>query len=181
QRSAHMEAIAHLRQGLALLQTLPETPECSQQELLLLIALGASLHTTKSYAIPETKEIYTRAQQLCQYLEDPHQLCPVLRGLHGYYNVIAEYQTAQALGEQLLALAQQAQDAVIFMMAHRAIGLTLFWLGAPAAAHTHFVQGIALYDPKQHRALVFLYGEDLGVYCRSLSAWTLWYLGYPEQ
>src|SRR5262249_35418411 len=87
----------------------------------------------------------------------------------------------QALGEQLLALAQQAQDAVIFMMAHRAIGLTLFWLGAPAAAHTHFVQGIALYDPKQHRALVFLYGEDLGVYCRSLSAWTLWYLGYPEQ
>jgi hypothetical protein len=23
--------------------------------------------------------------------------------------------------------------------------------------------------------------EDLGVYCRSLSAWTLWYLGYPDQ
>src|SRR5215467_5882671 len=26
ERSAHMEAISHLRQGLALLQTLPETP-----------------------------------------------------------------------------------------------------------------------------------------------------------
>jgi predicted ATPase len=26
-----------------------------------------------------------------------------------------------------------------------------------------------------------MYGEDLGVYCRSFSAWTLWYLGYPDQ
>src|SRR2546428_642977 len=33
-RSAHVEALAHLRQGLALLQTLPETPERSRQELL---------------------------------------------------------------------------------------------------------------------------------------------------
>ncbi len=39
QRSAHVEAIAHLRQGLALLETLPETPERVQQELLLHIAL----------------------------------------------------------------------------------------------------------------------------------------------
>src|SRR6266851_3696764 len=30
ERSAYVEAIAHLRQGLALLQTLPETPERSQ-------------------------------------------------------------------------------------------------------------------------------------------------------
>src|SRR5712691_7550761 len=35
ERSAYVEAIAHLRQGLALLQTLPETPERSQEELLL--------------------------------------------------------------------------------------------------------------------------------------------------
>src|SRR5262249_25005063 len=39
ERSAHVEAISHLRQGLALLETLPETPERSRQELLLLIAL----------------------------------------------------------------------------------------------------------------------------------------------
>jgi predicted ATPase len=26
-----------------------------------------------------------------------------------------------------------------------------------------------------------MYGEDVGVYCRSFSAWTLWYLGYPDQ
>ena len=44
ERSAHVEAISHLRQGLALLQTLPETPQRLQREVDLLIALGASLH-----------------------------------------------------------------------------------------------------------------------------------------
>jgi predicted ATPase len=29
--------------------------------------------------------------------------------------------------------------------------------------------------------LTFLYGEDAGVICHSLDAWTLWYLGYPDQ
>src|SRR5439155_8063870 len=46
QRSAHMEAIAHLRQGLKLLKTLPETPERTQREVDMHIALGASLIAT---------------------------------------------------------------------------------------------------------------------------------------
>ena len=40
QRSAPAEAIAHLTQGLAVLTTLPETPERLQQELDLQVALG---------------------------------------------------------------------------------------------------------------------------------------------
>ena len=67
------------------------------------------------------------------------------------------------------------------MAAHRALGATLMWLGAVAVAHTHFAQGIALYDPQQHRAAAFLYGDDAGVICHSFSAWTLWFLGYPDQ
>jgi predicted ATPase len=40
---------------------------------------------------------------------------------------------------------------------------------------------MARYDPQQHRVYAFLYGEDAGVICRSYAAWTLWYLGYPDQ
>jgi predicted ATPase len=54
-------------------------------------------------------------------------------------------------------------------------------MGAVAAAQTHFTQGIALYDPTQHRAYAFRYGEDAGVVCQSLAAWTLWCLGSPHQ
>jgi predicted ATPase len=176
-----VEAIAHLRTGLALLQTLPETPERSQQELRLLIALGASCIATKGSGAPEVEQTYLRAQHLCQHLDDPHQLFPVLRGLWNYYLIRAEYQTADELGEQLLTLAQQSQDAAMLLASRRALGNTLFFLGAVASAQTHFVQGIAVYDPTQHRAYAFLYGEDAGVICHISAAWTLWILGYPDQ
>src|SRR6266436_5222495 len=58
ERSAHVEAISHLRTGLALLQTLPETPERTRREVDMLIALGASLRVTKASAAPEVGETY---------------------------------------------------------------------------------------------------------------------------
>jgi predicted ATPase len=181
QRSAHVEAIAHLRQGLVLLQTLPETRERVQREVDMSIALGASLIAAKGYAAAEVGETYTRAQQLCQHLETPQQLFPVLRGLWHYYHVRAAMQTAHTLGEQLLTQAQQFQDAAMLVAAHRALGSTLFYLGAAAAALTHYTQGVALYAPQQHRAAAFLYGDDAGVICHIHTACALWYLGYPEQ
>jgi predicted ATPase len=98
-----------------------------------------------------------------------------------YYFARAESQTAHALGEQLLTLAQHVHDAAMLLAAHRALGTTLFNLGEIALAHTHYTQGIALYDPPQYRTSVFLYGEDAGVICHSYAALTLWLLGYPEQ
>jgi class 3 adenylate cyclase/predicted ATPase len=181
ERSAHVEAIAHLRKGLALLQTLPETSERTQREVDVHIALGASLIATKGFAAPEVGQTYTYARQLCHHLDDVHHRFPVLRGLWNYYVTRAELRTAHALGEELLTLAQQAQDSAMLLAAHRALGTTLLHLGAPASAHTHFAQGIALYNPQQHRTSAFRYGEDSGVICHSFAAWALWSLGYPEQ
>jgi predicted ATPase len=181
ERSAHVEAIAHLRQGLALLQTLSETPQRLQREVDMLISLGASLRATKGYAASEVEHVYLRARQLCAHLDDPHQRFSMLHGLWGYYLVCAELRTAHALGEQLLEFAHQAQDTVLLLAAHRALGVTLFFLGTAASAHTHLAQGIVFYNAQQHRAHAFLYGEDVGVVCRSHAAWTLWYLGYADQ
>jgi class 3 adenylate cyclase/predicted ATPase len=181
ERSAHVEAIAHLRQGLGLLATLPETPQRLQREVDLLIAMGASLLAVKGYGAGEVRETYTSAQQLCQHLDNPQQLFPVLRGLWNYYHVRAKHQTAHALGEQLLTLAHQVRDPIMLIAAHRALGTTSFYLGTVTSAHAHFTQGIALYDPQQHRASTFLYGEDSGVLCHSFAALTLWILGYPDQ
>jgi predicted ATPase len=181
QRSAHVEAIAHLRQGLALLQMLPDTPQRLQREVDIHLALGAALIATKGTAAPEVGETYTRARQLCQHLEEPQQLFPVLRGLHIYYHVRAELQAAHTLGDQLLALAEQVQDPGMLLVAYHSLGTTLYNLGAVASAQTLFAQGIALYAPQQHRASALLYGEDTGVICHGFSAHTLWYLGYPDQ
>src|SRR5262249_46699959 len=129
----------------------------------------------------EVEQTYIRARQLCQHLEDPYQLFPVLRGLYGYYHVRAEYRTAQELGEQLMVLAQQVHESSMLIAAYRALGATLSCLGAVVAAHAHFTQSLALYDPQQHRASAFRYGEDAGVVCGAHDAWALWRLGYPDQ
>jgi predicted ATPase len=131
-KSAHVEAIAHLTQGLELLKTLPATSERNQQELALRIALGAALIATKGMAAPEVGQAYTRARQLCRHLEDPRRLFPVLHGLWSYYLVRAEYQTAHDLAEQLMTLAQQSQDPVMLLTAYLALGTTLLHQGTRA-------------------------------------------------
>jgi predicted ATPase len=55
-------------------------------------------------------------------------------------------------------------------------------LGELPRARDHFEQGIALYDPAQHRAQAFVYGgHDPGICCRAQAAVALWLLGYPDQ
>src|SRR5262249_54803440 len=158
-----------------------ETPERTRREVDMLIALGASLIATKGTAAPEVEQTYLRAQHLCEHLEAPHQLFPVLRGLWNYCIARAEHRAGRTFGEQLLTLAQQAQEPSMLVVAHRAVGATLLWMGDTAAAHAHFTQGTALYDSQQHRAAALLYGDDSGVVSHSFAAWALWLLGYPNQ
>ena len=182
QRWAYVEAIAHLRQGLALLTTLPETPARRQQELDLQVALGPALVATKGNAVPDAERAYARARELCQEIGNTPQLFPVLRGLLLYYQARGQTQTAYRLGEQLLSLAQsQPEPAPLLLLAHFLLGMVLFLRGESAAAHTHHTQALAVYNPQEHRTLALRYGLDLGVEARSYLAWELWQLGYPDQ
>jgi predicted ATPase len=180
-RSAHVEAISHLTKGLEVLQTLPETSERTQQELVLQTILGPALMITKGFAAPEVEHAYARARALCQRVGETPQLFSVLRGLWQFYNGRGEYQTARELGEQCLHLAQHEQDTARLLEAHHTLWTTRLLLGELPLAHTHLEQGMALYDPQQHRSLAFLYGHDPGVCCRSVAALALWLLGYPDQ
>jgi len=180
-RSANLEAISHLRTGLAVLQTLPETAERIQRELLLETTLGPALMITKGFAAPEVEHAYARARALCQRVGETPQLFSVLRGLWQFYNGRGAYQTARELGEQCLQLAQQEDDTAHLVEAHHTLWTTRFLLGELPLAHTHLEQGLALYDPEQHRTLALLYGHDPGVCCRGVAGIVLWLLGYPDQ
>src|SRR5262249_55496320 len=74
ERSAHLEAISHFTTGIALLKTLPETPEHTQQALPLHIALGAALLVTKGQAAPEVEHAYAQARALCQQVGETPEL-----------------------------------------------------------------------------------------------------------
>jgi predicted ATPase len=110
------------------------------------------------------------------------QLFPVLQGLSTFYIVRAESRTAHELAEELLRLAQRAQDAAMLVAAYSMLGTTSFYLGENASARVHLEQRVALYDPQQHRSHAFLdVGTDPGVLCFIYAAQVLWLLGYPDQ
>ena len=180
-RCAYQEAIAHLSRGLEVLQTLPDTPEHRRLALRVHLTLGPAVIVTQGPASPEVERVYTRAHELCQQLGETPALFAVLRGLWICSAVGGKFHAAAALGQQLLALAQEAHDTGHRLEAHRTLTTTLYYLGEFTAAHTHARQGLALYDPQQHHVLAVHYGQDPGVVCLIYAAWQLWYLGYPEQ
>jgi predicted ATPase/class 3 adenylate cyclase len=181
QRSANTEAISHLTKGLELLRTQLDTPERTQQELALQMALGNSLMATKGYAAPEVEEVYTRALDLCRQTEEPPRLFPVLVGLWRLYLTRAEHKRARELGEQCLSLAQRGHNPVRLLGAHQSLGVTFFYLGELAQARAHLEQALTFYDPQKHRSHVFRGGQDPAVACLTQVAWALWSLGYPDQ
>jgi predicted ATPase len=171
-----MEAVAHLTRGLEVLKTLPDTPERVRQELILQLALGTALFAVKGYTALEVEKTYTRARELCQQVGETPQLFPMLWSLVVFYNNRPEYQTARELAEQLMRLAQSAQDQKLLASAHSVLGWTLYSLGELTSARTLLEQGIALYEPRTPSGR-----DDPRVQCLSYASWTLWQLGYADQ
>jgi class 3 adenylate cyclase/predicted ATPase len=181
ERSAHVETIGHLRKGLEMLKTLPDTLEHRQQELDLQVTLGGALAATKGFAAPDVEAVYHRARELCQQVGETPQLFPVLGGLVRFYINRVEYQTARELGEQLLSLAERVQDPADLANVHITLGNLLSLLREWAAARTHLEQGVAFYNAQQPRSHGFLVATHEGVLGLSRLAEVLWFLGYPDQ
>jgi predicted ATPase len=179
QRSANLEAASHVTMGLDVLSTLPETHERAQQELALQIMLGAALGATQGQQAME--RIYARACELARQVGSTPELFPALWGF--WYAHMARGQMAQAreLAEEFLELARQRQDPLVLAAGHRMLANTAWAQGELVQAQAHCRQGLAFYDPEQHRASVVSYGQDSGVVCGWIGALTLWVLGYPDQ
>jgi len=181
QRSAHAEAINQLTTALELLKTLPDALEHTQQELVLQTALGTALSVTKGFGAPEKERAFARARELCQQLGETPQLFSVLWGLCQSHITQGKFQIEHERAEQLMRLAQSAQDSVLLVGAHEVLGEISFWPGELTLALEHFERGSAFYDPRQHRSLVSFYGIDLRVLCQAFAALALWLLGYPDR
>jgi DNA-binding SARP family transcriptional activator len=179
--AANEEAINHFRQGLTILNTLPDTAERARQELALQTALGAPLLATQGFAAPAVEQVFTRAQELCRQLGEPPELFPVLWGLWSFYLVRAQHRTATQLAQQLLQIAQHSQDIALDLAAQWAMGCTYVHTGKPTSAHAYLDRAVATYVAEQHHSLTFLYGTDPGVASRAWGTWALDWLGYRDQ
>ena len=182
ERSAYLEAIAHLRKGLSLLERLADTPERSQREYQLQSAVGGALVATKGFASPEVEAAYLAARDAARRMADPSQLFTATWGLWLVYQQRARFETAQDLLRDLFTLADRAGDPGLRLQAHHASWTTSLYLPDLSACWRHAEQGIALYDGGRHHDHKFRYGgHDPGACCRYNGAVALWQLGYPQR
>ncbi|MCZ6874848.1 MAG: AAA family ATPase, partial [bacterium] len=180
QRSAYHEAIVHLTKGLEVITQLPEPPD-PQRAFDLHMTLGPALIATKGFGAPEVEQTYTRARGLCEQVGEPPQQFQVMMGLWNCYLLRGTLPQAQDLAEELLHLAEEINNPALLLAAYRALGTTLTSRGDFTAARDSLEQGLALYDPDQHRELGFRYGADPGVFCHLYMGRVKWACGYPDQ
>ena len=181
QRSASMEAIAHYRKGLELLERQPQIPDHPQRELDLQIALGQEWVAANGPAAPEVEAAFSRAWVLCQQVGMTSPLFLVLCSLCLSYNVSGKLQKSHELAEQLLELAEHDSDLSKLIVAHETLGHSLLYLGEFARALTHEEKAIALSRSPQPRSPSQQTGYDSSVGCYCLTAFCLWCLGHPNQ
>jgi DNA-binding winged helix-turn-helix (wHTH) protein/predicted ATPase len=180
-RGASSEAIDTLGKAIAMLRTLPDSPERKRQELTLLICLGAALTAVKGYGAPDVEQTFIRSHELCHEMGDPPERFSVLRGLVAFYVGRARYQTARELGEQLLTLARDTDNDAHYVEAHLSLGATLYFLGDFIPALAHLEQVNLHYDPARHHTHAILYGQDPSILALGFKALVLWFLGHPSQ
>jgi class 3 adenylate cyclase/predicted ATPase len=174
-------AVEHLRQGLKLLPGIDEPMLRSKFELLLQTSLGNSLRATKGWSSDPVKHAYTRALQLCRETGLDEHTVPAVFGLWTWNFLRASLGEAQALAEYLLNTAEEVEDRVYKVLAHEALGFTLFVQGKFSAAHAELERSISLCETSKVTAYLDLSAQDPQVHVRSYDAMALWCLGFPDQ
>jgi predicted ATPase len=160
-RSAMVEAVAQLTQGLELLADLPGGAERDELEIDLQVALGAAFIATKGFAAPEVERAYERARELCRQRADHPQLPTVLSGLHWYHQHRSG--VAYDVAAELLGLAERRQDPAARALGHYRFAVSALFSGNHQLAVAHFEHALAFYDLADRRSPVFLPLSDIRV------------------
>jgi class 3 adenylate cyclase/predicted ATPase len=174
-------AVNHLKEGLKLVPKIGDPLLRNKSELLLQTSLGNSLRATKGWSTESVKDAYTRALQLCRQSGLDEHTFPAVFGLWSWNFLRASLGEAQVLAEHLLTTSESVGESVYKVLAHEALGFTLFAQGKFVAAHTELERSIILCEDSKAAAYFDLSAQDPRVHVRAYDAMTLWLLGFPDQ
>ena len=181
-RSANREAVAHLRRGVQMIASLPETVETMRLELALQLALGPALISTRGFGAPEAADAYRKARQLAETLGDRRSM---FAGIWGFWLTAGQFMPIDErakLADQLFRVAAPLEDPALELQAHHATWATLILGGDLVGMQEHVRRGLDLYDRRAHGDHSFLYGgHDPAVCGAGQGALALWMLGYPDK
>ena len=181
QRSNLAEATSNLKKGLELIPNIADEKVRAQLELNLQVTLAVTLSGSKGFAMPEVEQAYVRARTLCDQIGGAPELLPVLYGMFVFHWVRGHLETARSNAEEMLRIAEEADDASLLLIAHYSLGGVLWHIGDNPAALSHLLQAYARYNEKAHAPHALAYGQDFGVWTLSYLEHAQLSLGYPEK
>ena len=180
-RSAHNEAVDHLKQGLKQIPHIDDPVLRTKSELLLQTSLGNSLRAVEGWSADSVGQAYTRALQLCKESGFDEHTLPAIFGLWTWNFVHGALDESQALAEHLLNAAERAADSFYKVLGHEAQGFTLFARGKFSAAHEEMKRSISLCEDNKAAAYLHLSAQDPRVHVRLYNGMALHFLGYSDQ
>ena len=161
-QSANEEAIGHLQTGLALLDTLPLSPQHQRHELAFQTPWGGPLMAARGSAASVVEQAYSRAQTLCEQFGDREQLFTILRGVWDHHLVRGALQRARELGEQLVVLTAGTTDALVQAEARFALGGTFFWARRAGGQPRPYRTGTPAYQTPGRRCRLYVWSASRG-------------------
>ena len=144
ERAAVAETRIYLERGLEFAGNLPECPDRHRLEAELLIALGRILMVARGSNDPEARTAIERAVAVCRKLGSPEMLARSLYSLGIMAEARADLMGAEAIGEELRALAIDNGDMGIEVAAHVRLGHVAYYRGQFPAARAYFAEALAL-------------------------------------
>lgn len=176
-RSAHFEAVEHIRKGLALLENIAEPQLRVRLELNLQASLMGSLLATQSATSPELAACCARGLELCEAGAAAAMAFPFAFGRFSFVNCRGMGAEAIALATQFVARAERGGFESERVIGHRMLGMALLAQGEAAAAKAALERSLALYIAERDAATTYLYGQNTEVHTKSLLSLTLLCLG----
>ena len=177
QRSAHIEAIGHLRAGLSLLEKISHPDARRKLELNLQAALIGSIMATEGATSIRVSECCQRGLELCREGEPSPLVLPFAFGQFTFTNCRGQVQEAASLARLFLSLAERANSESGRVIGHRMLGTILHGQGKSIEAKEQLELSLRLYVPERDAATTYQFGQSTEVHTKSALSGVLFCLG----
>jgi predicted ATPase len=177
QRSAHVEAIEHIRKGLALLERVADQETRDQLEMTLQAALIGPIISREGATSVRLSECCQRGLELSERRPPSRLILAFVFGQFTFSNCRGHLLEANKLARLFLSLSERASSESGRVIGHRLLGTVLFGQGYLAEARRQFETSLELYEHERDGAMTHMFGQNTEVHTKSSLSLALLCLG----
>ncbi|MDM0105382.1 adenylate/guanylate cyclase domain-containing protein [Variovorax sp. J22R24] len=180
-RSANVEAIDHLRRGIALLDKVQDAKQRRELELKMQVTMMGSILAAQSATSPELQACCERGLALCAEGEPSPLIFPLAFGKFTHVNCLGRAVESEQLARMFLHLSERNGFDSGRVIGHRMLGMSLMVQARAVEARAEIDRSLALYVPERDAATTRMFGQNTEVHSKSLLSFTLFCLGDVDQ